>query len=195
MIDVSSSDAPLMFRPLTTATWSDLETLFGERGGYGGCWCMFWRTTRAEFSRNQGQGNRSALKDLVEEGVPIGLLAYQGDHPVGWISVAPRHDYGSLNRSPVLRPVDDQPVWSIVCLLIDRQHRGQRLTVELIRAAIRHVNNHGGRILEAYPTLPRGRELAPVSSYMGTPSMFEAAGFKLVARPSEARAIYRYEIH
>lgn len=194
MTKESISDTRLEFRPLTNETWPDLETLFGERGGYGGCWCMFWRTTRAEFSRNQGQGNRTALKGLAEEGAPIGLLAYRGDEPVGWISVAPRQDYGSLNRSPILRPVDDQPVWSIVCLLVDRRHRGRHLTVELIKAAIRHVVDQGGRILEAYPALPRGRELAPVSSYMGTPSMFEAAGFELVSRPSDARAIYRYKI-
>lgn len=184
----------LTFRTLTVETWPDLEALFGERGGYGGCWCMYWRTTRSEFGRNQGDGNRKALRTLVEHGTPIGLLAYEQETPVGWCSLAPREHYGSLNRSPILRPVDDQPVWSIVCLLVDRNHRGHRLSVELIRAAVEHVKEQGGHIVEAYPTMPRGRKLPPVSSYMGTPSMFEAAGFKLAARPSEARSIYRYSI-
>lgn len=184
----------ITFKALTGETWAVLQALFGDRGGYGGCWCMYWRRTRAEFSQNQGDGNREALRDLVESGSPIGLLGYDGDVPVGWCGVAPRHDYGSLNRSPVLRPIDDQPVWSIVCLLVARSHRARRLSVDLIQAAVRHVREQGGRIVEAYPTLPRGRQLAPVSSYMGTPSMFEAAGFEQVARPSEARAIYRYVI-
>lgn len=182
------------FQPLTSDNWADFEALFGERGAYGGCWCMYWRTTRAEFGRNQGEGNRRAMQALVGAGKPIGLLAYDGGSPVGWCAVAPRSDYGSLNRSPVLRPVDDQPAWSIVCFYIAPSHRGQHLTLELLRACIRHVREQGGRTLEAYPTRPRGRRLAPVSSYMGTPEMFEAVGFRLVAQPSPARAIYRYEI-
>ncbi len=33
--------------PLTPDRWDDLETLFGPRGAYVGCWCMFWRVSRA----------------------------------------------------------------------------------------------------------------------------------------------------
>lgn len=182
------------FQPLSPSNWADFETLFGKRGAYGGCWCMYWRLTRSEFSRNQGEGNRTAMKNLVEAGQPIGLIAYDGKLPVGWCAVAPRADYDSLNRSPVLRPIDDEPVWSIVCFYVAPTHRGQHLTIELLRAVIGHVRGQGGRILEAYPTNPRGRRLAPVSSYMGTPAIFEAVGFRLVSEPSPARTIYRYEI-
>ena len=45
----------LDIHPLTPDRWDDFEELFGERGAYGGCWCMWWRITRAEFERQKGR--------------------------------------------------------------------------------------------------------------------------------------------
>lgn len=184
----------LAFHPLTPERWPDLERLFGPQGAYGGCWCMFWRISRSEFSRNQGEGNKQALRKIVAEGRVPGLLAYTGQKPVGWISVAPRDEFASLNRSPVLRRLDDKPVWSVVCLFVARDRRGQGLPQALIQAAIDYVAQQGGKMLEAYPTVPDDRELAPVSSYMGIPTMFERAGFVQCASPSKSKAIMRYVI-
>ena len=182
----------LEFHPLTAERWSDLEKLFGPRGAYGGCWCMYWRLTRAEFAKGQGEGNRRALKRIVASGRVPGILAYAGGQPVGWCSVAPREEYPSLERSPVLKRLDDKPVWSIVCFYIARSHRGQGVTEALIRAAIGYVKRQGGKMVEAYPTRPRGKALAPVSSYQGMPAMFERAGFEECARPSAAKVVMRH---
>ena len=48
--------------------WNDFETLFGEKGAYGGCWCMWWRISRKEFEQQQGDGNRRAMQQLVASG-------------------------------------------------------------------------------------------------------------------------------
>lgn len=185
---------PLEVYPLSPQRWVDLETLFGRSGAYGGCWCMWWRETRAEFARQGNRGNRTAFKQLVESGQPLGILGYRQSIPVAWCSIAPRSTYPSLLRSPVLRPIDEQPVWSLVCLFIHASHRRQGVALEMIRGAVEHVANAGGEIVEAYPTIPKKKDLPPVSSFMGTPAMFEALGFKRVAQPSESRAIYRYTI-
>ena len=150
---------------------------------------MWWRETRDEFDRFHGDGNRLLLKELVDAGKAPGILAYSNNQPIGWCSIAPRQDYSSLNRSRVLKPIDDKPVWSIVCFFVAKAHRGQDLIYDLITAAVEYARVNGGRIVEAYPTIPRGRKLAPVSSFMGFPNVFERAGFVLVAQPSEARAI------
>jgi GNAT superfamily N-acetyltransferase len=184
----------LEFQPLTPERWPDLEKLFGEHGAYGGCWCMWWRITRSQFSKQQGEGNRQALHAIVASGEVPGLLAYAGGEPVGWCSVAPRDSYPSLNRSPVLKKLDDRPVWSIVCFYVDKEHRSQGLTLELIRAAIEYVRGQGGRIVEAYPSQPKGQRLPPVSSYMGFPALFEQAGFIECARPSPSKVMMRYYI-
>jgi GNAT superfamily N-acetyltransferase len=181
----------LEFHPLTPDRWIAFERLFGPRGAYGGCWCMFWRLKRADFSRMQGDGNRAAMHAIVDSGQVPGILAYAAGQPVGWCSVAPRERFGSLNRSRVLKPVDDTPVWSIVCFFVAREYRGQGLIEALIRAAVDYVWQQGGEVVEAYPVDPRGRDLAPVSSYMGLPVAFARAGFAEVARPSPGRVIMR----
>ena len=75
--------------------------LFGERGAYGGCWCMWWRLSRAEFQAGQGERNRRALHGIVGGGDVPGILAYEGDEPVGWCGVAPRESFPSIGRSRV----------------------------------------------------------------------------------------------
>jgi GNAT superfamily N-acetyltransferase len=155
---------------------------------------MFWRLTRSEFARGGKGGNRRAMNRLVRRGTIPGILAYHDGVPAGWCSVAPREDFASLARSPVLKPLDDTPVWSIVCFYISRAHRGRGLSVALIRAAVDYVRSRGGKFLEAYPTEPGERRLDPVSSYMGLPDAFRRAGFKEVARPSRVRRVFRYQI-
>jgi hypothetical protein len=67
------------FAPLSPATWTDFVTLLGKNGGAGGCWCMYWRRTRADFEANKGQNNQTAMQTFVETGNPIGILAYMDD--------------------------------------------------------------------------------------------------------------------
>jgi GNAT superfamily N-acetyltransferase len=180
------------FHPLTPDRWSDFKKLFGPRGAYGGCWCMWWRTTRSQFEKQGNDGNRQAMKDIVDAGHVPGIIAYADGQPVGWCSVAPREHYASLNRSPVLKRLDDKPVWSIVCFYVAKEQRGTGLITKLIRGAVDYVRQQGGQIVEAYPTQPRGGQLPPVSSFMGIPSVFEDAGFVECARPSQSKVIMRY---
>ena len=156
---------------------------------------MWWRISRKEFGRQQGEGNRLAMKAIVDAGQCPGILAYQEHVPVGWCSVAPREEFHSLNRSPVLKRIDPEEVWSIVCFFIAKPNRGTGLTKQLIQAAVAHVRKNGGKLVEAYPTDPRHRSsLAPASIYMGLPGIFQSMGFEVCARPSKAKVIMRYRM-
>ena len=155
---------------------------------------MWWRQARREFNERHGEKNRRAMKRLVDSGEVPGIIAYEDGVPVGWCAVAPRESFSSLNRSRVLKRLDDAPVWSIVCLFLARSHRQRGLTTALIKGAVEHVKRSGGRVVEAYPTRPRGKRLEAVSSFMGLPAMFERAGFVECARPSDARLIMRCDI-
>ncbi|HOC42481.1 MAG TPA: hypothetical protein PKJ99_05605 [Thermoanaerobaculales bacterium] len=192
---MSGANAPaiaLESRPLTVATWPDFERLFGPHGAYGGCWCMWWRLTRKEFESQHGEGNRRAMKGLVEAGVVPGIVGYLEGAPAAWCSVAPREQFQALERSRVMARIDAAPVWSIVCFYFAREARRRGLLRPMIRAAVEHAARHGGRVVEAYPTLPRDRELPPVSSFMGLPAAFAAEGFVEVARPSARRVVMRH---
>lgn len=184
----------LEYRPVTNDRWADFEELFGKSGAYGGCWCMWWRSKRSEFEARAGAGNRVAMKDLVDTSTVPGILIYVDDRPVAWCSIAPREQYGSLNRSRVLKRIDDTPVWSLVCLFVAKGYRKQGITRAVIQSAIDYVRSQGGKIIEAYPTLPKEHRLPPVSSFMGLPVMFEKEGFVEVARPSDSKVVMRYTI-
>ena len=177
--------------PLTPARWKDFEQLFGPRGACAGCWCMEPRQTRSQWERSKGEQNRRSMKRLVETGErPPGLLAYLGREVVGWISIEPREAFSKLARSRVLAPLDDKPVWSVVCFFIKREFRGRGLSVALIEGAVEHARKRGARIVEGYPVDPK-KPMPPVFAFTGIASAYRKARFKEVVRRSDTRPIMR----
>jgi GNAT superfamily N-acetyltransferase len=187
-----SGTAEFTFYPLTPARWSDLEALFGAHGAVGGCWCMWWRLKRSEYNQQKGDGNRQAFKDLVSAGAPPGILAYSGEKPVGWCALAPRDAYPTLERSRVLKRVDDLPVWSVTCFFIAKPYRRQGLTVRLLEAAVEYAGSQGASIVEGYPEDPIGSNQPSPFVFTGLASAFKKAGFKEVLRRSEKRPMMRF---
>ena len=194
---MNSTNIPptLKFYPLTQERWADFEQLFGERGATGGCWCMWWRIKRSDFEQQKGEGNKQAMKAIVESGEVPGILAYAAGQPIGWCAVSPREKYPVLNRSRILKPVDDTPVWSISCFFIDKNYRNQGITAKLLQAAVEYVKQQGGKVVEGYPVEPKKEQMPTVFAWTGFASTFEKAGFVECARRSETRPILRCYIH
>jgi len=185
----------LSFKPLILDLWSDFEALFGERGACGGCWCMLWRLPKKQFEAQKGDGNRQAMRAIVESGEAPGILAYHGTKPVGWCAVAPRTAYSALSRSRVLKKVDDRDCWSVACLFIEKSHRKKGVATELLRAAGNYARSQGAQLLEGYPVEPKsGKDIPPAFAWTGIPSAFTRAGFKEVLRRSPTRPIMRKEL-
>jgi GNAT superfamily N-acetyltransferase len=178
--------------PVTKDRWGDLVELFDRPGAAiaRGCFCMYYRRSGGGGGIGPGGPNRRAMKTLVDRGVVPGLIGYQDGRPVGWISLGPREDYAKLERSPVMKPVDDNPVWSIICFFVDSKARGQGVSNKMLKAAIDYARSQGATLLEAYPV----DKPAPSHSdfmWFGAKSMFDRAGFKEVARRKETRPVVR----
>jgi GNAT superfamily N-acetyltransferase len=183
------------FHPATADRWPHIEELFGERGACGGCWCMAWRKPNAEFQRDKGAANRESLQTLLNDTAPPpGILAYSDGKAVGWCAVAPRPQYVRLEKSRVLRPLDNAPVWSVSCFFVEKKFRRKGLSVELLKAATQFVKDQGGSILEGYPILPGKGKMPDVFAWTGLLSAFLKAGFQEMPRWSENRPIVRYTI-
>ena len=182
------------YHSLTPDRWGDLEELFGARGACGGCWCMLWRLKRSEFEKQKGAQNKAAFKAVVDSGEAPGILAYANGSPIGWCALAPRETYPALDRSRVLKRIDDKPVWSIVCLFIARPYRRKGVSVELLKAASEYVRHRGGKIVEGYPVEPRKDDMPDVFAWTGIASAFRKAGFVECERGSDARPIMRRKV-
>jgi len=183
----------LQVHPLTPERWADFERLFGPRGACAGCWCMWWRLPAAEWRTRRGAANRRAFCEVVRRGPPPGLLGYAEGEPVGWCALAPRATYPRLARSRILQPVDDRPVWSVVCFFVARGWRGRGVSLALLEAAKEFAQHHGARALEGYPVEP-GRPQADAFVFTGLASTFRRAGFTEVARRAPTRPILRCEL-
>lgn len=184
----------LTYKPLNTQNFQDFEELFGPHGACAGCWCMFWKLSQKDFKLLSGDGTHALQKSLVEEGLEPGILAYNGNHAIGWIAFEPRRNYPRLARSRVLKPVDDLEVWSISCFFVAKTQRRKGVTIGLLKEAVKYVASKDGEIVEGYPVEPK-KNLPDPFVYTGLPSAFIQAGFNEIARFSPTRPIFRMYIH
>jgi GNAT superfamily N-acetyltransferase len=178
--------ARFSFHEVDRARWPDLAAVFEAPGGPKYCWCMVWRPMADRAKPPAGKRRRAALERQVRAGVPVGLLAYLGEEPVGWCSVAPRATFrplGGIEDS-------DEGVWSVVCFFVPRAHRGQGLMKQMLAAAIRTARRHGARALEAYPV----EAGSPSYRFMGFVPLFRAAGFRRVGRAGSRRHVMRLDL-
>lgn len=174
----------LEIHPLTRERLPDLAALFGQGGYPKWCWCASFRVRGMTFRNASAQENRAVLERAVEEleGRAPGLIAYREGEAIGWVSLGPREDYERLQHSKVLAPIDDRPVWSIVCFVVGRRARGTGVASALLEAAVAYARVHGATILEAYPVETKGGRIPSANAYMGTLGMFERAGFTVAER-------------
>ena len=151
----------LEFRPLTRDRLPDLANLFGQGGDPKWCWCSFFRVRNADFAHATADTNRQVLERAVAttatEGRSPGLIAYRDGEPIGWVSLGPRDDYERLKHSKILAPIDDRPVWSIVCFYTALDARGAGVSAAMLEHATTFARANGATLLEAYPVDRAGR--------------------------------------
>ncbi|HHY49612.1 MAG TPA: GNAT family N-acetyltransferase [Alphaproteobacteria bacterium] len=180
----------LRFAAATAERLDDLAAVMAESAAAKNCWCAYWYLGNAEYKARWGAANREPLMARIEAGEEPGFLAYSGETPVAWVSVAPRANFARLNRSKTFAPIDDLPVWAVNCFVVAKSHRRQGLMRQLAVYAAEFAFARGAPAVEAYPIEPSEKS-GSGDLYVGTVNAFRAAGYVEVARPLPRRPIMR----
>ncbi|MBI2077070.1 MAG: GNAT family N-acetyltransferase [Euryarchaeota archaeon] len=162
--------------PVTPARWDDFERLFTGRGCPSYCWCTPYRFKRSHLMKKAER--RGAMEKRVKDGGPVGVLAYVGDEPIGWCSVAPRESYEKLDGSRSMPRVSDEPTWTVLCFFVRRDHRHGAVTKALLEGAMRYAKALGGHVVEGYPYDTAGI----TSRHRGHSRLFKSQGFEREGR-------------
>ena len=110
---------------------------------------MYWRLGGAYREAPPG-ANREALRQIVKRGSPPGLLAFDGDLPVGWCQLTPRNALPWPDHRWWFSREDAVP-WSISCFFVRRGYRRQGAMTQLIPAALKTAKRARAPALEGYP--------------------------------------------
>ncbi|MDQ1584069.1 MAG: hypothetical protein QOF36_2123 [Microbacteriaceae bacterium] len=183
--------------PADEARWRDVDTVLGHRGDSAQCWCQWFKLASSEYRETSAAERKALLREQVVRTPSPGVLAYLGDEPVGWCAVEPRDHYPVLARSRIARAAGDQDGpqrWVVTCFVVRIGFRGRGVARALLRGAVEHARENGALVLDAYPVDPAARpSLSSAEKYHGTVTLFESAGFAVIARPSPTRAAMRLE--
>jgi GNAT superfamily N-acetyltransferase len=179
--------AALTFRAVTPATLPAFEAFFTSPGAPKHCWCMVWRRSTEESHHHTPAERRRQMMARIGSDMPVGLIGYDADEPVGWVSIAPRETYRNLGGSPA---EPGEVVWSIACFYVPRKLRGRGLVRQLIAGAVEHAREHGATVVEAYPVPPD----APSYRFMGFVPVFLAAGFEDRGMAGVRRHVMRLQL-
>jgi GNAT superfamily N-acetyltransferase len=174
---------------LSPSLWPQVEELFGKSGACGGCWCQAWRIEKGErWDDVKGAEAEERLRRGIESGTTFGVLAFDGETPIGWCTYGPRTSFPRLGRARSLRCEDAADVWSIPCFFVLRTHRRQGVAGVLLDRALRAMRERGATIAEGYPAAPNkdGSYIAAFS-WTGTIPLFERAGFVLVGNAEDSK--------
>src|SRR3954462_11939502 len=133
----SPRESRLRVLPATKDRWDDVVAGFGRRGNDPAwCWCQRFIGTPPD------RDNRAALhRQITAAAVPVGLVAFAGQQPVGWTRVAPRYELPGVLSNRALRRLlrEDPGAWWVTCVVVDAKHRRHGVGQALLNGAVSHA--------------------------------------------------------
>ncbi len=186
--------SPPSIRSANPTDWRHIQSLFGDNGACGGCWCMSWRLPRGGklYDQNKGEPNRRAFKKLFEAGNVHGLLAFIDDQPVGWCAVGPKTEFPKIENSRVFKVPNSGDDWAVLCFYIQPAQRGKGLGTAMLAAAIDYARESGATMLDGFPATHSQKSKLPAAfAWTGVPEMFKTCGFEGVQRVGIKQPLYR----
>jgi GNAT superfamily N-acetyltransferase len=192
--------------PANEASWEDLQAVFGTRGDPSRCQCQGYKIRDFEWRSVPVEERADRLRQQThcghpDSGTTTGLVAYLGGEPAGWCAVEPRTAYLRLLRTRVpwagrLEDKTDEGIWAVTCFVTRTGFRRRGVSRGLVGAAVNLARKGGARALEGYPMITQpGQEITWGELHVGSRSIFVAAGFTEVSRPTLRRVVMRIDFN
>lgn len=169
-------------------TFDDLARLFEAPGGPHYCWCMGWRARAGELAAPAGAAGKAERKAQLaarlDQGEPIGLLAYDGATPIGWCSTGPLATFARFGGP---KDVDAQTTWAISCFYVPRARRGEGIARALTKAALATAKTAGALTMQATGV----EATSPSYRHMGLIDFYTSLGFVDIGMVGTRRHLMR----
>ncbi len=178
----------------TTDRWSDVQHSLTGGGDGASCQCIWPMLTNKEWNATTTPERVEMFRAEIDAGPPPGIVAYVDGDAAGWIRIGPRNRQQRIPRTRMIaattrEPFDDDSVWAVTCFVVRREHRGNGLNHELLRAAVDFARDSGARLIEGYPVDTAGEKQRANELFHGTLSTFLAAGFREDAEMKPGRTL------
>lgn len=167
----------------------DFLRLHSDANDAGWCRCVaWWVPTWDGWGERTAVENLAVRESLCAAGEHDGLLAYDGDEPVGWCQVGRRDRLDKLVTQLELGA--DPAVWAVTCFVVAPAHRRRGVAAALLEAAVSVARGAGASRVEGYP---RTAADEPGEMWTGPLGLFERAGFR-VLRAGEPRSVVSLDL-
>jgi GNAT superfamily N-acetyltransferase len=188
--------------PANAASWADLEAILGGASCHGGrCYCQRFKLGWGAWPGDADE-HAHMLRQQTDCGYPrstttSGLVAYLDGEPAGWCNVEPRTEFPYIRSVPWRKRLEDKTdasIWAVPCFITRAGFRNRGVSYALAAAAADFARERGARALEGYPMIPEpGKDVPWGELHVGHVSIFTAAGFDEVSRPTLRRAVMRID--
>jgi GNAT superfamily N-acetyltransferase len=179
---------------LTPETWDDFAALVEANNGvWGGCWCMGFH---AEGLSGTAEDNRAAKERHTREGTVHQVLVYDDARAVGWCQFGTPAELPNVkNQKTYEKAARELPNWRIGCIFTSSRHRERGVAQAAVTAALEHIRQAGGGVVEAYPEQVAERKPQRGAYFhTGPETLFEGLGFVRDRRIAKWRWVMRLEL-
>jgi len=174
-------------RALAHDNFADFEKLT-VGGKHGGCYCAFWHqkfNSVEEWHQREREApekNRECMRQRVDSGFHVGVLAYESGKLAGWISVSPVSEvYWAWRRVPALAD-KARTTACITCIALAPEFRGKGYQKLILKSLCEYGKKLGWEAIEGYPFDSDAVEkLGADVHWPGLIKGFAEAGFTRVA--------------
>ena len=153
--------------------WFDFfeNRAFVDNEEWRGCYCTACFYPKPEEYSNTSNRRKDYARWLIETGRMCGYMAYEDGKVIGWVNVNNKDKYPRLNDIYN----NQEKILSIVCFLVEKEHRGKGIAQKLLNRIIKDAKEKGYPIIEAYP---KKKAKSEYGSWNGPYEMYMKNGFE-----------------